>query len=109
MSELTADGYPTPAGIRELRKARIGSDWPINRQSVYAYIDLIKSMWHYESFKSRKRHGVFFFELHTLGWSGNEEIIHHVRQSFFWMFYWEKSLRGGHYYFQIPDATWRKK
>jgi hypothetical protein len=46
-------------------------------------------------------------ELHTGGWSGNEALIHKLQRSLFWSMCWEKSVRGGHYYFRIPKG-WRK-
>jgi len=42
-------------------------------------------------------------ELHTGGWSGNEDIIEALKKSYFWIFYWEKSVKGGHYYFTISS------
>ena len=44
---------------------------------------------------------VLRLELHTAGWSGNEEIIRALQKSLFWTFYWQKTYRGGHYYFKI--------
>lgn len=43
-------------------------------------------------------------ELHTGGWSGNEDIIIALEQNrLFWSLYWKKSVRGGHYYFDLRD------
>jgi hypothetical protein len=44
-------------------------------------------------------------ELHTGGWSGNEEIISVLQNSMFWVMYWQKSERGGHYYFELPERA----
>ena len=41
-------------------------------------------------------------ELHTGGWSGNEDIIDKLSDTLFWMICWESTRRGGHYYFEIP-------
>jgi hypothetical protein len=38
-------------------------------------------------------------ELHTGGWSGNEDIIEALAGSMFWFLFWQKSERGGHFYF----------
>lgn len=39
--------------------------------------------------------------LSTGGWSGNESIIEALKQNLFWYFWWQKSQRGGHYWFKI--------
>lgn len=44
----------------------------------------------------------------TGGWSGNEEIIGHLKRSFFWFRYWETSRRGGHFTFHVPPAAWEQ-
>ena len=41
--------------------------------------------------------------LSTGGWSGNEDIIEVLESTIFWLMFWQKSERGGHYYFEIPD------
>lgn len=43
-------------------------------------------------------------ELHTGGWSGNEEIISILANSLFWIMCWEMTKRGGHYYFELPKG-----
>lgn len=40
-------------------------------------------------------------ELHTQGWSGNESIVNALQKTMFWFMFWQKSVRGGHYYFKI--------
>lgn len=44
---------------------------------------------------------VLKLELHTAGWSGNESIIYALQENWFWPIFWQKSRRGGHYYFKI--------
>ncbi len=44
------------------------------------------------------------WELHTGGWSGNEEIIGAMKGTIFWSICWTKSTRGGHHYFNIPSS-----
>jgi len=39
--------------------------------------------------------------LHCGGWSGAESIIDSLAKNMFWHLYWQKSERGGHYYFEI--------
>jgi hypothetical protein len=70
----------------------------------------IKSMWMYADvgyFKYDK--STREFELHTAGWSDNEEIISALKKNLiFWSLYWMKSERGGHYYFHIPKRGMNK-
>jgi hypothetical protein len=66
---------------------------------------MIKCIWKYADcgyFKYDKT--TRELELHTAGWSGNEEIISALEQNkFFYPLYWQKSERGGHYYFYITE------
>lgn len=44
------------------------------------------------------------FELHTGGWSGNEEIINALQENtMFWALYFQMMKRGGHYYFSTKS------
>ncbi|MFH1226799.1 MAG: hypothetical protein V1701_02710 [Planctomycetota bacterium] len=46
----------------------------------------------------------------TGGWSGNEEIIGALRRNLmFWPLYWEKSQRGGAYWFRIDTRINKRK
>lgn len=70
------------------------------------FLDYIETHWHWPRW-GFKKHGkrIIRLELHTGGWSGNEEIIAALRKSWrgmFWFIFWRKSIRGGHYYFRIP-------
>ena len=65
-----------------------------------------KSKWGYSSFPRRR---VLKLELHTGGWSGNESIIEALQENkqgnIFWFMYWERSTKGGHYWFEIPKVV----
>jgi len=75
--------------------------WPLPKD-VMGFLDCLKGSWNsdYGSIiiKGKK---VLRVELHTGGWSENEEVIGALQHSMFWVFYWAKSVRGGHYYFRI--------
>lgn len=46
------------------------------------------------------------YELHTGGWSGNEQIIGALQSNtMFWLLRWESSRRGGHYCFKIRNTS----
>lgn len=68
--------------------------------NVKILLSLLQEMWYVSDYLIiNGRH----IELHTGGWSGNEEIIEVLKASMFWCMYWRKSERGGHYYFELPD------
>jgi len=62
----------------------------------------IGDLWHHKDWgysyegKSTKR-----LQLHTGGWSGNESIIDALQKNgMFWGLTWQKSVRGGHFWFK---------
>lgn len=72
-------------------------------------VDKLRDMWQYKDYFIENwglddifKQPVLILELHTGGWSGNEDIIHSLKlhELFFTMWWW-KSERGGHYYFEI--------
>lgn len=89
---MTEDGdYPDDNEIQRIK------DWPL--EDVMGLIEFVKSIWHWRDYAERNGNK---FELHTGGWSGNEEIIEALMDTMFWSMCWESSRRGGHYYFEIP-------
>lgn len=86
------NGYPTTDEINAINNF----NGPLPE-----FIKLLQKVVHYGD-ASFKAHGknIIRMEFHTYGWSGNEEIESHLQHTFFWMFCWEKSLRGGHHYFK---------
>ena len=96
--------YPT---VEELERIK---NWD-RTLPVMELLDDIESLWHWPEWGFKKHQGlnslrrkVLKVELHTGGWSGNEEIIMALQENVFWLLYWEKSIRGGHYYFEIPKS-----
>ena len=88
------DGYPTK---RELYRVK---NWNIIDKGAKALVEFIEEIWWYPE-RQIEHHGNRLV-LHTGGWSGNEDIIDALmEQSDFWSIYWEKSIRGGHYYFNL--------
>ncbi len=96
------NGYPTRSEI-ELLKKHSGSISKSTKYDIDDY-DPDKTIKHLEEIWwatdwGFKRDG-YKLELHTGGWSGNETIIEVLQHSLFWMFFWQRSERGGHYYFE---------
>ena len=98
---LDNDGYPTEEYLQFI-KAYEG------QSPIMDFIAILMDGWWCNDWGfvlHRKYKGVRKMELHTGGWSGNEDIIealHGAWNGMFWFLYWQKSTRGGHYYFTIP-------
>ena len=74
------------------------------------FLNFIEEVWNKEVGTVKKKgKRTVRFELHTGGWSGNEEIMSALRSSMFWILYWMKSERGGHYYFTVREFKDEKR
>ncbi len=98
--------YPTKKQLKKVNR------WEVKSISDYReYMQYIKSIWHWEDYFVDKGNDVY--ELHTGGWSGNEDIIGEMmRNVLFWINYWKQSRRGGHYIFspmRHSDGRLREK
>ena len=98
---LDKDNYPDEVSLKEIK------EWDILKHGVQGLLDLIEDNTHW---KDRQIHQtgkrVIRYEYHTGGWSGNEDVIDALRHNFlFWSMFWEKTTKGGHYYFKIKLAN----
>ena len=99
---LDEDGYPDEASLQAIK------DWGILKQGISGLLELIRdnTNWADRQIRITGRR-VIRFEYHTGGWSGNEDVIGALSQNLgFFMFFWQKSTRGGHYYFKIEHPEW---
>jgi hypothetical protein len=94
---LDANGYPTDAALEKIASYDFGKDF---RAGIVGLVTLVTELWHWGD-TQYKWDGVNL-ELHTGGWSGNEDIINALMGTMLWHMFWQKSERGGHYYFIIP-------
>jgi len=102
---LDSEGYPTDEFLERIGKLEVIPD-------IWQFIEEIRDAWWCNDwgFKLTKPYrikGIYdrkyrTLELHTGGWSGNESIIYALKSSMLWIMYWQKTYRGGHYYFRIP-------
>jgi len=94
--------YPTEEDIETVKK--------FDHHNIIDYLDFLSSIWHWSGicFKLKGKK-ILHLELHTGGWSGNEEIISALMGTMFWTLYWQKSTRGGHYYFRIYPIKGKTK
>lgn len=97
--------YPTEENLKYIR------EFDVLKNPVLELIEYLEEIWHWPDwgFKLLKNgqkdimgKPTWRLELHTGGWSGNEDIIETLQQNDFWGFCWEKSIRGGHYWIEIP-------
>lgn len=99
---LDADGYPTPEWLKYI------SDYTDKVMPIMQFVQCVLiDGWHFSEWGfrlHRTRNGIRKLELHTGGWSGNEEtimaILGNIYLTHFKMQY-VKWTRGGHYYFEI--------
>ena len=90
---LDADGYPDEASLERIEK------YDLLKEPLDGLLELIRENWNWPDWGFN--HDGDILELHTGGWSGNEDVITSVFKNMFWSLYWESSRRGGHYRFVL--------
>lgn len=93
--------YPTDEELAEIRA------WPMqDLDGLMAH--LRDDLWHWGDW-GVIQNASGEWELHTGGWSGNEDIMEAlIENAMWWMLNWKQSSRGGHYLFLsslAPDDT----
>lgn len=61
--------------------------------------------------KQENKEKKVILEYHTLGWSGNEDLINVLQRAgmgLWWQMFWRWERAGGHYEFKIPEKIVRK-
>jgi hypothetical protein len=91
---MDEDGYPDDYDLK------IIAEWDVLKQGYEGLLKCIGSIWWGGDCGGFKWRGKWL-ELHTWGWSGNEDIIDALQKTYFWSFFWKKSIRGGHYWFEL--------
>lgn len=84
--------YPRPEELEKIE------NWPF--EDVLGLIEYIQGLWWMPEWGFEYKPKSKKLELHTGGWSGNEDIIRALMHTSLWVLYWEKTIRGGHYYFK---------
>ena len=96
---LDENNYPDEASLKQIK------EWDILKQGIQGLLDLVyeNTNWADRQIEQAGKR-VIRYVYHTGGWSGNEDVIDALHHNFlFWGLYWEKTTRGGHYYFKIED------
>jgi hypothetical protein len=99
---MDKNGYQTDEELKEIEiLGGILFKKPQTELKFKEFIERLQELWHWDHcVEYAEADGKWTLELHTGGWSGNESIINIVQASFFWFMFWQKSERGGHYYFE---------
>ena len=103
---MDIDGYPTEETLNTIKNC------DLTKFDIKTFLDYVGSNWKYAEdggfvLKGKK---VMTLVLHTCGWSGNEEVINALQQNkLFFALYWQKTERGGHYYFKIKPINFKGK
>jgi len=90
---MPVDGYPTDAELERLRT------WPMD--DARGWLEYARSLWWNQAWGWTTLDA----EVHTGGWSGNEEIIatmQAAQHGLLWHQVWRVTRRGGHYVFEVP-------
>ena len=93
------DGYPTEEELEKIKK------WDF--KDPIGLLNYVERLWSYPDRFVLTGKRVLRLYLSTGGWSGNESVVGALRQNLFWYFYWQKSQRGGHYWFKIKISIRR--
>ena len=92
---MDKNGYPEELELKAIQ------EW--DRNNFPGLMEFIESLWFEKEYGfcevNEDEHN---FELHTLGESGNEDIIRALEENIpFWVFCWVESRVGGHYKFNV--------
>ena len=104
MGYKTKDGYPTKVALMRIENW----DW-LEEHNLIEFLDFIQLLWNWRDRFVLRGKKVLRLYLSTGGWSGNESIIEALQKNFFWTFFWQKSIRGGHHWFRIDFRKLYKK
>jgi len=100
--EWTDDGYPTESSLQRLRKALKTNN--IQKAKKVFYLALRENHYDWCGPEKIEVRGevIDVWGYHTGGWSGNEDIISVLSESWLWHYLLERYDSGGHYYFKHP-------
>ena len=104
MDLLDNDGYPSSDALYKI------SVWDFSTKSMDDFLNMVQEMWSYKDRFRLKGKNVLRLYLSTGGWSGNESIIQAMQENYcFWGISWQKSRRGGHYWFRIKKSVYKPR
>ena len=93
--------YPSEQTLKLIR------EWDILKNGIKPLVAIVMDVWHWEDYRILKGNKL---QLHTGGWSGNEDIIQALHQNkYFWMVCWLMEKRSGHYWFNVSEIKKNKQ
>jgi len=103
---LDEEGYPTEDFLNYIKSYN-----PFDKEHlpIMEFVEVLERGWHFSDwgFKlHRKYRGKRKLELHTGGWSGNEETIRVIKENVYLSHFKMKYVMwrvGGHHYFEIEE------
>jgi hypothetical protein len=100
---MDSDGYPTQEALDYIKnwtyENHVTGEY-FGKQMYDELIEYIRSIYVYND-AINYEDGLL--EIHTFGWSGNEDIIEELKKTDLWLLKFRCEQTGGHYYFQIED------
>lgn len=108
---MDEDGYPTQEALDYIKNWSIiyAQDGKTFKTGMYfgkdkydELIEYIKTIWVYNN-AIVYEDGLL--EIHTYGWSGNEDIIDELKKTDLWLIKHRVTQSGGHFYFEINNVS----
>ena len=91
---MTGDGYPEEDELAKLR------EWPA--EDFDGAMRFLAERWNWDHYIREVAPGVW--TVSTGGWSGHEDMIAALEESWVWGLHWRNHRRGGHYVLASRDA-----
>ena len=92
--------YPDPETLKMFKTRNAG-------EGTERFLEDIRDEWefadvgYFRKTKGTGKNKKIYLQLHTGGWSGNEDIISALQQNITFWHWWKMTKVGGHYYFEI--------
>ena len=97
-----SDGYPSEQTLAWLEHCDLLTE------SLNDFLAVLSANWHWGLKRKDWKDGTIKLYLATGGWSGNESVIRALScNGLFWSLCWDRSVRGGGYWFTITPALQR--
>jgi hypothetical protein len=93
-------GYPDENDLKEVRILSGSFKEEGSNLNVFQLIETLQELWRWENYIDfHKTDKEWSLQISTGGWSGHETVMSELEGSLFWFMHWQKSLRGGHFWF----------